>query len=108
MINFHDFTNENKTKHNPKDPYIQYHPYIKLITGGFGSGKANALLRLINNQRDIDQMHLYPKDPGKEKYQYLVNKHEKVGLKNYGDPKFFIEYSNDMQDFYKNIEEYTI
>ena len=108
MINFHDFTNENNTKHKPKDPYTQDHPYTILITGAFGSGKTNALLRLINNQRYIDQIHLYPKDPYKAKYQCLVNKREKVGLKHYGDPKFFIEYSNYMQDVYKNIENYTI
>ena len=28
-----------------------------------------------------------------------------MGLKYYDDPNNFIEYSNDMQDVYKNIEE---
>ena len=32
----------------------------------------------------------------------------KVGLKHYDDPKAFIEYSNDMQNVYKNIEEYNL
>ena len=40
------------------------------------------------------------------KYQYLINKREKVGLYHFGDPKAFIEYSNDMQNVYKNIEGY--
>ena len=31
-----------------------------------------------------------------------------VGLKHYDDPKVFIEYSNNMQDVYKNIEEYSL
>ena len=31
-----------------------------------------------------------------------------MGLKHFNDPKEFIEYSNDMQDVYKNIEEYNI
>ena len=43
-----------------------------------------------------------------EKYQYLINKRKKVGLKHYDDPKSFIEYSNDMQDVHKNIEEYNL
>ena len=41
----------------------------------------------------------------KKKYQYLINKHEKVGLNHFNDPKAFMEYSNDMQDVYKNIED---
>ena len=75
--------------------------------GGSGSGKANTLLNLINNQPDIDKMYLYAKDPYEAKYQYLINKREKVGLDHYDDPKAFMEYSNDMQDFYKNIEDYN-
>ena len=41
------------------------------------------------------------------KYQFLINKTESVGLKHLNDPKAFIEYSNDMQNVYKNIEEYN-
>ena len=37
MINFDDYTNENKTEHNPKWPYIPDYPYIILIIGGAGS-----------------------------------------------------------------------
>ena len=33
---------------------------------------------------------------------------EKVDLKHFNDPKAFIEYSNDMYDVYKNIDEYSI
>ena len=43
----------------------------------------------------------------KKKYQYLINKREKVGLNHFNDPKAFIEYLNDMQDVYKNIEDYN-
>ena len=62
-------------------------------------------MNLIRNQPDIDKIYLYAKDPHKAKYQYLINKREKVGLDHFDDPKAFIEYSNDMQDVYKNIEE---
>ena len=56
MFNFDDYANENKTKHNLKCPYIPDHPYRILIIGGWGSGKTNALLNLINNQPDIDKI----------------------------------------------------
>ena len=63
MINFDDYTNENKTEHNLKQPYIPDHPYRILIIGGSQSGKTNALLNLINNQLDSDKIYLYAKDP---------------------------------------------
>ena len=107
MINFDEYTNENKIEHNSKWPYIPDHPYRILIIGGSGSGKTNALLHLINNQPDIDKIYLYAKGPYETKYQYLINKREKVGLDHFNDPKTFMEYSNDMQDVYQNIEEYN-
>ena len=92
MINFDDYTNENITEHNSKWPYIPDHPYRILI---------------IDNQPDIDKIYLYAKDPYEKKYQYLINKLEKVGLNHFNDPKAFMEYSNDMQDVSKNIEDYN-
>ena len=50
---------------------------------------------------------MYAKDPYEAKYQWLISKREKVGLNHYNDPKAFIEYSNDVQDDYKNIDEYN-
>ena len=38
---------------------------------------------------------------------FLINKRESIWLKHFNDPKTFIEYSNDMQDIYKNIDEYN-
>ena len=108
MINFDDYTNENIIEHNPKWPYIPDHPYRILIIGSSGSGKTNALLNLINNQPDIDKIYLYAKDPYEKKYQYLINKREEVGLDHFNDSKTFIEYSNDMRDVYKNIEDYNL
>ena len=107
MIDFDDYTNENIIEHNLKWPYIPDHPYRILIIGGSGSGKTNALLNLINNQTDIDKIYLYAKDLYEKKYQYLINKREKVGLNHFNDSKVFMEYSNDMQDVYENIEDYN-
>ena len=78
------------------------------MTGGSGSGKTNASLNLINNQPDIEKIYLHAKDPYETKYQFLINKRESTGLKHVNDPKAFIEYSNDMHDVYKNIEECNI
>ena len=50
---------------------------------------------------------MYAKDPHEAKYQLLINKRGKVGLDHFDDPKKFIEYSNDMQDVYKNIDKYN-
>ena len=55
-------------------------------------------MNLITNQADIDKIYLYAKGPYEAKYQYLINKREKVGSDHYDDPKPFMEYSNDMQD----------
>ena len=103
MFSFDDHTNENKTQHNLKWPYIPDHPYRILIIGGSGSGKIYASLNSINNQSDIDKIYLYVKEnPYEPKHQFLINKRESSGLKQ------FIGYSNDMQDVYKNVEEYNI
>ena len=61
MISFDDYTNENKIEHNSKWPYIPDHSYRILIVGGSGSGKTNALLNVINNQLDIDEIYSYSK-----------------------------------------------
>ena len=107
MINFDEYTNESKKEHNLNWPYIPDHPYRILMIGGSGTGKTNALLNLTNNQQGIDKIYLYAKDPYEDKYQYLINKRESVGLKHFNDPKAFIEYSNDMYDVYKNIDNYN-
>ena len=37
----------------------------------------------------------------------LINKRESVGSVNFNDPKAFIEYSNDIDYVYENIDEYN-
>ena len=50
---------------------------------------------------DIDKIYLYAKDSYETKYQLIINKRESTSL----NMQAFIEYSNDMDDIYKNIEE---
>ena len=50
---------------------------------------------------------MYAKDLYEAKYQYLINKRESVGINHFNDPKAFIEYSNDMRNVYKNIDDYN-
>ena len=52
-------------------------------------------------------MYLYAKDLSEAKYHLFFNKRESTGLKYLNDSITFIEYSNDMDDNYKNIEEYN-
>ena len=107
MINLDNYVNGNKTKHNKNWPYIPDHPNRILIIGGSGPGKTNLLLKLTENQPELDKIYLYAKDPYESKYQYLINKREGVGINHFNDPKTFVEYSNDMHDVYKNIDEYN-
>ena len=107
MINLDDYDNENKTIHDKSWLYIPDHLYRILITGGSGSGKTN-LLNLIENQPDIDKIYLHAKDLYESKYQYLINKRESVGINHFKDPKAFIDYSNDMHDVYKNIDDHNL
>ena len=107
MINFNDYVNENKTKHNKNWPYIPDHSYRILIIGDSGSGKTNVLFNLIENEPEIDKIYLCAKDPYEAKYQYFINKRESVGINHSNDLKAFIEYSNDMRDVYKSINYYN-
>ena len=68
MINFDNYTNENKTEHKSMWPYIPDHPYTILIIGDYGSAKTNALLHLIKNQLDILKIYFYAKDP----YEFYI------------------------------------
>ena len=71
MINLDSIINENN-KHNKKWPYISDHSYRILKIGGSGSGKTNTLLKLINEQNDIDKIYLYARDLNEPKYKILI------------------------------------
>ena len=51
---------------------------------------------------------MFAKDFYEAKYQFLINKRESTGLKHFNNSKASIEYSDDMQDAYKDINEYNI
>ena len=78
-------------------------PYIILRIRGSASGKKN----LLSQQPNIGKVYLYAKDPYEAKYQFLIHNKQSTGLKHFNDFKAFIEYCNNMDDIYKNIEEYS-
>ena len=45
MINFDDYTNENKTEHNKNWPYSPDRSYRILIKGGSGSEKNKCIIK---------------------------------------------------------------
>ena len=100
-------TNENKRKQSPDWPKNRHHTYRRLIIGGSGSGKTNALLNLIHHQLDIDNIYLFANSPHEPKYQLLINKCEYIGLKHFKDQKAFIKYLNDLTDVCLNIDDYN-
>ena len=104
MINFDDVTKKDTKEHNPNWLQIPDHPYRILIIGGYGSGKTNSLFNPIIHQPDIDKIHLYAKGSYEAKYQFLINKRKSTGLKHLNYSKTLIEYSDDMDDIYENIE----
>ena len=69
--------------------------------------KGKCIIKSNKQPADIDKIYLYAEDPYESKYQFLINKRESTGLNYFNDPKAFTEYSNDMQDVYKNINEHN-
>ena len=66
------------------------------------------LLNLIKNQQpDIDKIYLYVKDPFESKYQLLINRREKVGIKKLKNLKTFIDYSQTIDNVYEKLEDYN-
>ena len=109
MFNFDDITKKGTKEQNPNWPEISGYPNRILMKNFDGSGfeKTNALLNLTNHEANVDKTYLYAKDPWKAKYQLLINKRETTDLKYLNDWKAFIEYSNDINVAYKNIEEHN-
>ena len=105
MLNLDKIINKNN-ENNDKN-----WPFRMLFIGPSGSGKTNALLHLIQNLNDtnpIDKIHLNAKDLSEPKYKFLIGNRENEGMKIFNDPTAFIEYSNTMDDVFKNIDDYNI
>ena len=107
MFNFNYITKQDIKERDPNWPQILYNPYRTVLVGSSGSGKTNPLSNLISHQPDIDKIYLYDKDPYEAKYCVLISKIESTCFKQLNESKCFIECLNDMDDIYKNIEEYN-
>ena len=107
MFNLDDVTNENNKEHTKKWPFLPDHPYKILIIGGSVSGKTNSLLNLIKEQDDIDKIYFYAKALRETKYEFFNKKREGAGIKHLNDSKGFIECSNNMDNVYKDIDDYN-
>ena len=85
-------------------------PFRMLIIGPSGSGKTNTLLHLFQNLNEttpVDEIYLYAKDLTEPKYEFLINNRKNAGIKHFNDSTAFIEYSNDMDDVFTNIDDYN-
>ena len=67
----------------------------------------DALLNLISQQIDIDQIYLYEKDLSESKYEFLIEMQEYAEIKHLNDPKEFIECPNTMDIVYEDIDKYN-
>ena len=82
-----------------------------LIIEPSGSGNTltgNTLLNLIQNLNKttpFDKIYLYAKNLSEPKYGLLTNNRENAGIKHFNNPTAFIEYSNDMDDVFTNIDD---
>ena len=103
MLNLDNIVSNKKKSSSKNDD----RPFRILTIGPSGSGKTNTLLHLIDKFHSIDKIYLYAKDTDEDKYQYLINKREQVGIKNLNDPHTFIEYSNNMNDVLEDINNYN-
>ena len=106
MINFDDVSKKPK-EHNLNQLQLPDYPCRLIIVGGFGSGKTNSLLNQISHQPDIDKIYVYANDPHEAKYQLLIDIQKNTSLKHFSNPKAFIEYSNYLDNIYKNMDEYN-
>ena len=107
MLNFEYITKEGIKEYNPNWPQIPDHPCRILNSQRFCIYKKDALHNLINHQQSTDKFYLYANDPYEAEYKLLINKLEGAVIKHFHDSESFIEYSNDVDDIYKNIEEYN-
>ena len=68
--------------------------------------KCNQQIQDSGPNPEFDKLYIYALDPYEAKCWLSINKRECADLKHLNDSKDFIKYSNDMDDIFKNIEEY--
>ena len=79
------------------------------IINSWGSGFiTSSLLNLFSHQPDTDETYSYAKDPYELKCQLLINKGDVAGKTKFNASETFIEYSNNTDDIYKNIEKHNL
>ena len=61
----------------------------------------------MNETTPVDKIYLYAKDLSEPKYEFLINNRKNAGIKHFNDSAAFIEYSNDMDDVFTNIDDYN-
>ena len=66
-----------------------------------------SLFNVLSQKPHIYKNYLYVKDLFESKCQFLISKRESTGSNLLNNYKANIEYSNDMDNIYKNIEEYN-
>ena len=102
MLNFNKICNNKSDDEN--------WPFRMLIIGPSRSGKTNNLLHLIQNLNyttPVDKIYLCTKDLSEPKNELLINNRKNAGIKHFNDSTAFIEYSNDMDDVFTNIDDYN-
>ena len=63
---------------------------------------------MIQKDNNIfDKVYLHTKDLEEPKYQLLIETREQAGIKNLEDKNAFIEYSNNMDSIYDDINDYN-
>ena len=60
---------------------------------------------MIKHQPDVEKTFWYAKDLCKSKYQLLIKKCKKVGLKHFKERKAFMKYSDKTNDFTRVLEK---
>ena len=65
-------------------------------------------MSLIKDQRpDVDKVRFYVKDQFESKYQLLINRREKVGVKHERIPKALVNYCQTINDVHEILEHYN-
>ena len=59
------------------------------------------------DESGIDKIYLYVKDPSRLKYQLFINERKKAGIKNLENLKAFIDFQEEIDAAYENLEEHN-